>query len=535
MTGSLRFRIIVVVVAAVVALAAALPSLPGVRQSALGQYLPGNPINLGLDLKGGIHLTLGVDLDKAVENSLAQMGQEIKTLAKDEGLPLVRVQTLPGERLEFVLAKADKAEDLEKLLKTHFARRLVVQNTQRQEGDKILYAVGLVPEYKTNLAQLTLDQAVKTIRNRIDQFGVAEPDIRAQRQDGRIQIQLPGLQDPERAIQIIGKTAHLEFKLVDDEADPAKTAKGVLAPGSELGQLRHRNPDGSYVEQPIALKKDAILTGESVADAAVSYDQYNKPYVTMNFNPAGARAFERITAENVKKRLAIILDGKVYSAPVIQEKIGGGRASITGQFSTEEARDLAVVLRAGALPAPVNVLEQRTVGPSLGQESIDKGVMSALIGTGVILVFMVVYYGAAGLVANMALLLNVVMLMAGLALFGATLTLPGIAGVILTVGIAVDASVLIYERIREELAKGMTPRTAVDHGFSRATLTILDANVTTLITAAILYEFGTGPVRGFAITLILGILASMFTAIFAARVVFDLWLGRLKPGASLSI
>jgi preprotein translocase subunit SecD len=392
----------------------------------------------------------------------------------------------------------------------------------------------MLPEYQKYLSDMTLDQAVKTIRNRIDQFGVAEPDIRRQ-QGGRIQIQLPGLQDPERAIQIIGKTAHLEFKLVDEDADPAKAAKGILPPGDELSTLRTRQPNGTYVDQPIVLKKEAVLAGDAIADATTSIDSNNQSYVGLTFNSRGAKLFERLTTENVKKRMAIVLDGKVYSAPVIQEKISGGRASITGHFTTAEAHDLAIVLRAGALPAPVNILEQRVVGPSLGQESIDRGLMAGLIGAAAIFVFMAVYYGMAGVVADLALFLNVVLLMAGMALFGATLTLPGIAGIILTVGIAVDANVLIYERIREELRLGLTPRAAVDLGYERATLTIFDASLTNIIIAIILYQFGTGPVRGFAVTLILGLIISMFTAIFVTRIIFDLWVQRLKPGSTLSI
>jgi len=257
--------------------------------------------------------------------------------------------------------------------------------------------------------------------------------------------------------------------------------------------------------------------------------------VSMTFNSRGARIFGRVTGENVKERLAIVLDGEVYSAPVIQDKITGGRAQITGRFSTDEAHDLAIVLRAGALPAPVNVLEERSVGPSLGQESIDKGVKAALLGGALVLLFMALYYSFAGVVADLVLVLNIVLIMAGLAAFGATLTLPGIAGIILTIGMAVDANVIIFERIREEIRRGLTPRAAIDEGYSKATLTILDANVTTVIAAIILYQFGTGPIRGFAVTLTLGILASMFTAIFVSRILFDLWTAKRKPGAALSI
>jgi len=283
------------------------------------------------------------------------------------------------------------------------------------------------------------------------------------------------------------------------------------------------------------LKSEVVLTGEYITDANVQFDSYGKPYVGMNFNDRGARIFEEMTGANIKKRLAIVLDGTVHSAPVIQDRIGGGRASITGQFTTEESHDLAVVLRAGSLPAPVNILEERTVGPSLGQESIDKGMMAAFIGGVAVVLFMSIYYRRAGLIASFEIILDIFLILAGMAAFGATLTMPGIAGIILTLGMAVDANVLIYERIREELRHGESVAGAIHNGFARATTTIVDSNLTTVIAAVILYQFGTGPVRGFAVTLTLGILASMFTAIFVSRIFFDAWLARRQPGTQPSI
>lgn len=275
-------------------------------------------------------------------------------------------------------------------------------------------------------------------------------------------------------------------------------------------------------ESQIVLKDRTLMTGEYISNAEVRIDhQYNQPYVSLEFEPQGARIFERITGENVKKRMAIVLDGTVYSAPVIQERIGGGKASITGSFTMEEARDLAIVLRAGALPAPVKILEQRTVGPSLGKDSIQKGLVASLLGGIVTVIFMVVYYRFSGLIADFALLLNIPLILACLAAFEATLTLPGIAGIILSVGMAVDANVLIFERIREELRLGKTPRAAVETGYERATLTILDSNITTLIAAVVLFQFGTGPVRGFAVTLTIGIVTSVFTAVVVTRIIFD--------------
>lgn len=528
---SLRLRIILTLLVLVLGLAYMMPSIPGVG-SAIGKILPGDAINLGLDLKGGIHLTLGVDMDTALQNNLARLGDDLKAAARDEEIFALRPTVLSDSRVEIVLLKSDQQDDFTTIIKdfTPFA----VDATEQLDGTKVKFILSVPPQYQNEIAKLTMDQAIKTIRNRIDQFGVAEPDIRKQ-QGNRIQVQLPGLQDPERAIKIIGQTAHLEFKMVDDTADIDKAVKGILAPGRELSVLLNRQANGQYAESPIVLKKDAVLTGEYITDAKVQLDTWNQPYVAIAFNARGGNIFANLTGENVNKRMAIVLDGKVYSAPVIQERITGGRASITGRFTKEEARDLAVVLRAGSLPAPVLILEQRTVGPSLGQESIDKGVMSAFIGMGLVLVFMFIYYGFAGLVADIVLCLNIMLILGGLAAFGATLTLPGIAGIILTIGMAVDANVIIFERIREELRRGLTASAAVAEGYSRATLTILDANVTTVIAAIILYQFGTGPVRGFAVTLTLGIITSMFTAIFVSRIMFDLYTRNRAANAKLSI
>jgi preprotein translocase subunit SecD len=315
----------------------------------------------------------------------------------------------------------------------------------------------------------------------------------------------------------------LEFKLVDDTGSVDAAIKGDVPPGREVLYRVEENPETQRTTKtPFLLKKRAQLDGSYLTDARVQIDsQFNEPYVSINFDKKGARIFERLTEENVNKRLAIVLDNSVYSAPVIQEKIAGGQARITGRFTTEEARDLAIILRAGALPAPVNVLEERTVGPSLGADSIHKGLLSMCIGGLLVVVFMVIYYKTAGLIADLALALNIVLIGAGLAGFQATLTLPGIAGIILTIGMAVDANVIIFERIREELTLGRTPRAAIDAGYNRATLTILDANVTTLIAALVLFQFGTGAVKGFAVTLSLGVIASLFTSLILSRLIFD--------------
>ena len=372
---------------------------------------------------------------------------------------------------------------------------------------------------------MAVEQALETIRNRIDQFGVSEPDIRIQG-ERRILVQLPGIKDTKRAKGLIGKTALLEFKLLDEDHDVQAALNGNVPATSEILYEVKEDPATHHVRKiPFLVKKRTALTGAYLTDAKVQIDsQYNEPYVSITFDKKGARLFARITGENVKKRLAIVLDDNVYSAPVIQEKIEGGEARITGNFTTDEARDLAIVLRAGALPAPVKILEERTVGPSLGTDSIRMGLLSMIVGGLLVILFMAIYYKGSGLVADLALVLNILLIAGGLAGFGATLTLPGIAGIILTIGMAVDANVLIFERIREEMRLGKTPRAAVDAGYDRATLTILDANVTTLIAALVLFQFGTGAVKGFAVTLSLGVVASMFTALIATRVIFDYFL-----------
>ena len=380
-----------------------------------------------------------------------------------------------------------------------------------------------------------MDQALETIRNRIDQFGVAEPTI--QRQGSRnIVVQLPGIKDAERAIQLIGKTARLEFRLVDEQHSVDEALKGRVPEGSEVLYERKVNKQTGEVSRiPLLLKKQAILTGDALTNAEVKIgSQFNEPYVSIEFDREGARRFERITAENVGKRLAIVLDNSVYSAPVIRERISGGQAQITGSFTIEEARDLAIVLRAGALPAPVRIEYESIVGPSLGQDSIRQGLRAGLIGSMIVVLFMLIYYRLSGLVANVALALNILLLLAGLGYFHATLTLPGIAGIVLTLGMAVDANVLIFERIREEARLGKPPRAAIDAGFARAWSAILDGNVTTLIAAVMLFQFGTGPIKGFAVTLSLGLIANLFTAVFVCKVIFDSALA-FRPIQRLSI
>ncbi|MCR4666645.1 MAG: protein translocase subunit SecD [Desulfovibrio sp.] len=511
-----RWRLAIALAVFCLALFYALPSFLG-QGTVFERILPSSRINLGLDLRGGIHLTLGVDVAKAVSNTLAILGQDLRRQAQDERFAVLRPRVIGGSTLEFIMPRAEHKEKLMQLLQRQYPQLTLDEPTVGENG-QLRYTARFTEEEERRLESMALEQALKTIRNRIDQFGVAEPDIRKQ-SGNRIQIQLPGVSDPKRAVQIIGQTAHLEFHLVRDDVEPNRTVMpaGVIA----LPYLdREDQKSGTKL---LAIEKDAMLSGEDVEDARPAFDQMNQSYVALTFNSRGGRIFEKVTGENVGRRMAIVLDGKVYSAPVIRERIGGGRASISGSFTTEEAQDLAIVLRAGSLPAPVTVLEERTVGPSLGQESIDKGVVACLCGAVLVLAFMAIYYGLSGFIADAMLIFTVLLLFAGMGAFGATLTLPGIAGIVLTIGMSVDANVLIYERIREELRAGFSPLAAVRAGFDRAAIAIIDSNLTTIITAVILYQFGTGPVRGFAVTLSLGILASMFTAIFVSRGIFELW------------
>ena len=378
--------------------------------------------------------------------------------------------------------REEDRKTFEDLVKANYPDYEMESGPGKEEGFSLLLILN--PKARVRVMKLAADQALETIRNRIDQFGVTEPDIRPQ-ENHRILVQLPGIKDPERAIELIGKTALLEFKLVDEENSLEAALKGNIPPGREiLYQVSVDPKTGRQTKIPYLLKRRTLLTGEYLTDARVEIDsQYNEPYVSLSFNARGARLFERITGENVGKKLAIVLDNNVDSAPEIRDKISGGRAQITGRFTMDEARDLAIVLRAGALPAPVKILEERTVGPSLGKDSIEKGFKSMIIGGLVVILFMIIYYGLSGIFADMALMLNILFIMAGLAFFGATLTLPGIAGIILTIGMAVDANVLIFERIREELRLGKPARAAIEGGYAKALVTILDANVTTFIAA----------------------------------------------------
>jgi preprotein translocase subunit SecD len=488
--------------------------------------MPNKGIVLGLDLQGGLHLVFEVEADKAVDQTVERYAFSIREMLQKKKLQA----EVKKNGLDIEVAPA--GQDVLTALKEGFSNLDTTASGQT-------VVLRLNEKEKSFIRDNAANQALETIRNRIDQFGVSEPTIHRQGTN-EIVVQLPGVKDPKRAIDLIGKTALLEFKLVDDESPVAAQLPSSIAPGEEekvLAEFAGKIPEGDQIlfekkvnretgavtKFPILLKKETVLTGALLSEARVTLDtQFSTPHVSITFNPEGAKRFEEITAANVKKRLAIILDNTVYSAPVIQERIAGGNAQITGSYGMDEAKDLSIVLKAGALPAPLKMLQNVTVGPSLGSDSIEAGKLAGLAGTIAVAIFMIIYYRLSGVIADFALVLNIVLLFGAMASMNATLTLPGIAGVILAIGMAVDSNVLMFERMRDELRAGKTPRSAVDSGYKKAFWTIFDSHVTTLITAAVLFQFGTGPIKGFAVTLSLGVAINLYTALIGTKSVFDL-------------
>jgi len=530
MLKNIKIRAALTIIVCFVALFYLTPSIVSDLPDFWKKYLPMDKIHLGLDLQGGTHLVLEVEAAKAVDNAISRMANDVKeTLMNNK----VRFNAIEGlhkpDTISFELPDSASRTAFEKVIRDNFLD-LEVASSEIKEGRELV-SLKLKIKKAEDIKKMAIEQSLETIRNRVDQFGITEPEIIPEGDD-RIVIQLPGIKDTERAKNLIGKTALLEFKRVDEEHSLDDAVKGNVPEGSVITyENRLDRQSGRRSNIPILLKNKTLLTGNDLESAQVKIsDRFGEPHVAIKFNAQGAKDFERITGENVKKRLAIVLDNVVHSAPVIQERIAGGEAQITGSFTMDEAKDLAIVLRAGALPAPVHILEERTVGPSLGQDSIDKGIWSAIFGGIFVAVFMVIYYRFSGLIANIALILNMIILMGVLAAFKATLTLPGIAGIVLIIGMSVDANVLIFERVREELRSGKTPRAAIETGYARAFMTIFDTNVNALIASLFLFGFGTGPVKGFAVTLSVGIVASLFTAVFVTRIIFDyfIWNRKIK-------
>jgi preprotein translocase subunit SecD len=520
MFKSLRIRISIAAIVCLAALYFLIPTFITQIPSPWNEYLPKEKIHLGLDLQGGMHLVLEIDTEKALESMMERTANDLKESMMENKVRFRKVERTKGATISLELTDSAGRTTLDKLLRDHYPDLEIASSNMREGGQIVNLKIN--DKRAVDLKKLTVEHSLETIRNRVDQFGIAEPEI-VPEGDNRIMIQLPGIKDPERAKNLIGKTALLEFKIVDDEHSLEEALKGNIPEGDIIAYgLRQDRSTGQRSSTPYLLKNKALLTGASLETAKVQIsDRFSEPNVSIKFNAQGASDFDRITAENVRRRLAIVLDGVVHSAPVIQERISGGQAQITGNFTMDEARDLAIVLRAGALPAPVNILEERTVGPSLGGDSIRQGIMATIIGSLLVIFFMVIYYQLSGFVADLALIINIVLVLGILAAFKATLTLPGIAGLLLTVGMAVDANVLIFERIREELRTGKTIRLSLDTGYKRAFITIIDTHVTGIVSAVFLIIFGTGPIKGFAVTLIIGLLASLFTAVFVTRIIFD--------------
>ncbi|MGH7779876.1 MAG: protein translocase subunit SecD [Candidatus Binataceae bacterium] len=512
--GSGLMRLYLAAVLVVVALVIMLPSFNVGLPDWWAGWLGGTKIQLGLDLQGGTHLLMQVKLDDAVKTQLNRRADDIKRELKENKLDFADIsQDKDGNQI-VKLKSGDERTPFLDLMSKSFPD-LVVSSLSGASGPT--YSLAFRPRDLQQIRSNAMEQALETIRNRIDQLGVRETTVQKEGEDG-ILVQLPGIQDPERAKELIGKTAVLEFKLIDNTHSVQDAIQNGAPPGDEIlyGPVDRGGKTPYLVETPV------LVSGDVVTDAQVRPGgRLEGPYVAVDLDARGAQIFDTITAENVGRQLAIVLDNTVYSAPVIKERIPGGHVQITGRFSFEEAHDLEIVLKSGRLPAPVEIEEERTVGPSLGRDSIRQGTMSFVIGAAAVLIFMAIYYSGAGVLADFGLSLNILLLVCVMAAMQATLTLPGIAGIVLTLGMSVDANVLVNERMREELRNGKTTREAVKLGYQRAWSAIRDSNISTFVAGLILFQFGTGPVKGFAITLCVGVLTGLFSCIVVTRAWYD--------------
>lgn len=542
MKRSIKGRLILILATIVFAVVCFLPNTP--IYESMPQWwkdsMPDRGITLGLDLQGGLHLVYEVDVESVSAIWTDRYANYITSEARRKALAVGGAEIgAKVEGGEIVVSPIDAA--VEKTILEDFDPLEKVSEGRFKVKD----------DYSRRYAKDAVDQALEKIRNRIDAYGVAEPTI-VRQGETEIVVQLPGLKDPKDAIQYIGQTAQLMFKMVDrnsplaaefpqwiEDKDVdtfmASIANRVPAEDEVLFERYTDAASGKVLRRPYLVRKEAALTGDYLSEAGVRVDnRFNEPYVSIRFDGEGAKLFEQVTEENVGENMAIMLDGNIYSAPVIREKIAGGDAQISGSFTYEEAKRLSDVLEIGALPAPLKMLQNITVGPTLGRDSIEAGKMAGMAGGVLVIIFMIVYYRKAGLIADFALVLNILLLLGGMAALHATLTLPGIAGVILAIGMAVDSNVLMFERMREELRAGKTPRAAVDSGYDKAFWTIFDSHVTTLITAIVLFQFGTGPIKGFAVTLSMGVAINLFTALVGTKTMFD-WMHQGKEVKELSI
>ena len=483
---------------------------------------------LGLDLQGGSYLLLEVDSNYVKKEKLDQIRDDVRRTLRDAKIGYTGL-AVRNEAVEVRISRDTDGPNAVAKLRELSQPLGGLLGSSGQRSVEVSDAGGgliriTVPQAAiTERIRQTIEQSIQIVERRVNQLGTVEPVIQRQGTD-RILVQVPGLQDPSRLKELLGKTAKMEFRMVDTTVSPDQAQQGRVPPDSEV-LMSSTSPKIPYV-----IKKQVLVSGGDLTDAQPGFDQRSgEPIVSFRFNTSGSRKFAQATSENVGQPFAIVLDNEVISAPVIREPITGGSGQISGSFTVQQANDLAILLRAGALPAPLTVIEERTVGPGLGQDSIDKGELAAYVGSIMVIVFMLVTYRLFGVFANVAVAINVAMIFGVLSLLNATLTLPGIAGIVLTVGIAVDSNVLIYERIREELRGGRNAISAIDAGFKRALSTILDSNITTFIAAAVLFYIGTGPVRGFAVTLGIGIITTVFTAFTLTRLIVAWWVRWKRP------
>ncbi|WP_281950338.1 protein translocase subunit SecD [Nitrosophilus kaiyonis] len=512
----LNYRLVIFLIALIGGIALSIPSFLNLKE--------GPKITLGLDLQGGLHMLLGVDTDAAIKSKIKSIASSIKYFAEDNDI-LIEDLKVDQNLITFTLLDKDDQPKMDEMLKN------IPGLSIKKEG--LRYSISLTPKEIESVKEYAINQAVDTIRNRLDQFGLAEPNVAKQGKD-KILVELPGIKTPEQEQRIralIAKAAHLQLMAVDEDR-AARVYQMTPEEAAEYGDVIL--PDAKNPKVKYLLKEIPILDGSMIVDAKVAFDRNNQPVINFTLNSEGAKIFGDFTAKNIGKHLAIVLDNKVYSAPVIRERIGGGSGQISGGFSVEEAHDVAIALRSGALLAPVYMEEKRSVGPSLGADSIKASLIALISGFVLVVLFMIVYYGIAGVIADIALIANLFLIVGIMALFGATLTLPGMAGIVLTVGMAVDANVIINERIRELLREGVSIKKAIEQGYKNAMSAILDANITTLIAAVVLYAYGTGPIKGFAITISIGILASMLTAILGTHGIYEAIIDKIEKSKNLS-
>lgn len=498
MTSDIQKRFYIFLATVVVAVLALLPSMTGGKLNAKNWI--SKPLSLGLDLSGGVHLVYEVESDEAIASKYQSILNSIRSSLRNEKIAVVRPKVNKSDNFEFSILTAAQAPKVQSKIESEYKEVTILQ--QGEEEGRYRFVLGMNEVQKSRIKSEAISQAVETLRERVDQFGVAEPLIQKVGEN-RILLQMPGVSDIEAVKKLVGSVAKLDFRLV---ARPGATSSTIT--------LKDRS------QIPVTLEDEILMSGDSVEDSRVELIN-GQVEVQLKLTPEGRRTFGRITTENVNRQLAIILDGVVYSAPNINEPITTGDARITGGFSMEEGRQLKIVLKAGALPAPLRVMEERTVGPSLGAESIRAGVVAIIVGFSAIILFMLVYYRKSGVVAIMSMVLNLLFMLGLLAVFGATLTLPGLAGLALTLGMAVDSNVIIFERIKDELATGVTRDAAVSLGFDKALSAIIDSNLTNLLSGIILYFLGTGPIRGFAVVLSAGILTTLYCATFVSKLAFD--------------